>query len=128
MAEPPPDPAGPPKQPGDIADLVTRRIASAIVIAGAAIALAIYARPSPPRYQLVAGEGEVVRLDTRSGSMIACDGTGCTSVHRRGQDVGRRGERRLFEAPPAAQQPALPAPRQQPAQPQPQQQPSPPGG
>lgn len=85
----------------DIVENAARKIVTAIVIAGGLIALAIYFRPSPPRYQVAAGaDGRIVRIDSRSGSVIACDGERCYRVLRRGPELDR--------APPAAK--ALPAP------------------
>ncbi|MEA3012870.1 MAG: hypothetical protein QOD42_1415 [Sphingomonadales bacterium] len=92
----------------DIADGVVRKLVTAIVIAGGLIALAIYFRPSPPRYQAAVGDGRVVRVDTRSGSVIACEGGRCYRILRRGQE--------LDDPPPAK---ALPAPAARPAQPVP---------
>lgn len=92
----------------DIADGAVRKIVSAIVIAGGLIALAIYFSPSPPRYQTAVGDGRIVRVDTRTGTVISCEGGPCYRVLRRGQD--------LEEAPAAK---ALPAPAARPAQPAP---------
>ena len=92
----------------DIVDNAARKLVTAIVIAGGLIALALYFQPSPPRYQATAADGRIVRVDTRSGTVIACEGTRCYRVLRRGQD--------LDEAPAAR---ALPAPAARPAQPAP---------
>jgi hypothetical protein len=71
----------------DIVEIAARKIVTAIVIAGGLIALAIYFRPSPPRYQAAVGDGRIVRVDTRSGGMIACEGGHCYRVLRRGEDL-----------------------------------------
>jgi hypothetical protein len=95
-----------------IADMIenaARKLVTALVIAGGLIALAIYFRPSPPRYQAAVGDGRIVRVDSRTGSVIACDGERCYRVLRRGQE--------LDEPPPRAK--ALPAPAARPAQPAP---------
>jgi hypothetical protein len=93
----------------DIVENAARKLVTAIVIAGGLIALAIYFSPSPPpRYQAAAGDGRIVRVDTRTGTVIACEGTSCYRVLRRGQD--------LDKAPPAK---ALPAPAAREAQPAP---------
>lgn len=94
----------------DIVEIAARKLVTAIVIAGGLIALAIYFRPSPPRYQAAVGDGRVVRIDTRSGTVIACEGSRCYRVLRRGQE--------LDDAPPAKALPA-PAPAAQPARPVP---------
>jgi hypothetical protein len=70
---------------GEIADLAMRRVATAIVIAGGAIALAIYARPSPPRYQAFANGEGIVRVDTRNGTVIGCEKGRCMTLLRKGQ-------------------------------------------
>ena len=74
----------------DIVEIAARKIVTAIVIAGGLVALAIYFRPSPPRYQAAVGDGRIVRIDTRSGSVIACEGTRCYRILRRGQDLDDR--------------------------------------
>ena len=86
MAEPI-EPERPEREPTlpEIADLAMRRIATAIVVAGAAIALAIYARPAPARFQAFATEAGIVRIDTRNGKMIACEGGRCMTVLERHQ-------------------------------------------
>ena len=95
----------------DIVDGAVRRIATAISIAGLAVALAIYARPGPPRYQAFATERGIVRVDTREGMVIACEAAaaGCYVVRRRGQDFIPNPNRNRPAAP-APQQGALPDP------------------
>ena len=90
----------------EILELATRRIAGALVIAGAAIALAIYARPSPARYEAFATDQGIVRIDKSSGKMIACEGGRCMTVLERHQ--------RLAPNPNVIRKakPALPAPKQ----------------
>jgi hypothetical protein len=66
---------------GDLVDLVTRRIATGLVIAAAVIGIAVYARPSPGHYDaVVAPDGKVVRINTQSGNMLVCDGGVCQSL------------------------------------------------
>jgi len=82
---------------GDIAESISRKIVSAIVIAAAIIGLAIYARPAPPRYQAVAADGRLVRIDTRNGTMIACGPAGeCVLVLRHGQHIERAPNRKAL--------------------------------
>jgi hypothetical protein len=69
-------------------DSAVRRVATSIAIAGIAIALSIYARPGPPRYEAFATESGVVRVDTRSGTVIGCEGGQCVTLVRRGQRLG----------------------------------------
>lgn len=98
--------------PGEIAEGIMHKFVTAMVIAAALIALAIYARPSPPRYQAVIGDGKEVRIDTVSGTMIACEvGRRCYTLLRHGQSL-ESGPGPV--APPAAPQP-LPAPAARPA-------------
>jgi hypothetical protein len=95
----------------ELIDGAVRKIVTALVIAGGAIALAVYARPGPPRYQGFSAEGQIVRIDTRSGTVIACEGNQCMTVVRRGQRLRRSppGAAPKQDAQPA---PVLPAPAQ----------------
>lgn len=96
---------------GDLVEKITTRLTTTLVIAAGIVALAIYARPAPPRYQAVAVGDRVVRVDARTGAMIACDGAAqCVSLHKPGGRIER-----------AAKVPALPAPAAAPAAPAPAQ-------
>jgi hypothetical protein len=92
----------------EIVDLAMRRMAAALVIAGGVIALAIYARPGPARFDAFATPNGLVRIDTRNGKMIACEGGRCMTVLERHQ--------RLAPNPNVLKKPApvraLPAPKQ----------------
>jgi hypothetical protein len=101
----------------DIAENAVRKIVTSVVIAGGFVALAIYFQAAPPRYQAAVGDGRVVRIDTKTGTVIACDAQGCAIVLRRGQRLEERSN--LSRLPsqgtqnlqaPAVQAPALPAP------------------
>lgn len=94
----------------DIVEIAARKLVTAIVIAGGLIALAIYFRPSPPRYQAAVGDGRIVRIDTKSGSVIACEGTRCYRVLRRGQELDDPPPPPKALPAPVARQPAQPAP------------------
>ena len=103
----------------DIVDGAAKRMSTGLIIGGAAIALAIYARPGPPRYQAIPTDTGIVRVDTRGGTVLHCVENGCYRVVSRGQtlldgDERRKARTKAFgdEAPPAQ---ALPA---QPPQPQ----------
>ena len=103
----------------EMIDLASRRLVTGLVIAGAAIGLAIYARPGPPRYEAIAApDGRIIRIDTRSGTVLACEGRRCMTVVRRGQRLER-------ELPAPAQPRALPAPARAPALPAPAPAPAP---
>ncbi len=116
----------PPREPslGEVAEGAVHKFVTALVIAAALIALAIYSRPSPPRYQAVIGDGKVVRLDTRSGTMIACEAERCFRILKSGQILDRHPNRgavpkqepapRALPAPATAPAPA-PAPAAEPA-------------
>lgn len=95
----------------DALDSAVRRIVTAVVIGCGVIALGIYSRPGPPRYQVIAAEGQIVRIDTRSGTVIACEGRTCMTVVRRGQRLHRE---LPSMAPAPAPRAALPAPAQTP--------------
>lgn len=94
----------------ELVDMALRKIVTALVIAAAIIAIAIYARPAPPRYQAIAApDGRIIRVDTRSGTILACEGRTCMRVVQRGQHLER-------ELPAPAPAPAaLPAPAPAPA-------------
>jgi len=92
----------------ELADTALRKIVSGIVIGAALIALAIYARPGPPRYEAVVGNGEVYRIDTRSGTILSCIENRCSTVVRSGQSLVRRAPRDAL--PKQDDRPRLPAP------------------
>lgn len=111
----------------DMVDGAVRRISTAIAIAGALIAIGIYARPGPPSYQAFWTGSSIVRVNTRSGTILECVGRDCGIVVQRGQHLSRRPPEKA--APAAAPQPAqaqpapaaLPAPQSAPASPAPKQ-------
>jgi hypothetical protein len=97
---------------GEILDRGARRITTGLVIAGAFVGLGLYSQPGPQRYQAFETDSGIVRLNTKSGDLILCDGQKCTSVHRRGQKIDRT-RSRLLPAPAAPPAPAqAPAPAQ----------------
>ena len=91
----------------EIAEMAARRIPAAIVIAGAIIAVAIYAQPGPPRFQVAATSNGLLRIDTRKGTIISCEAGHCFIVLRHGQHL----EHAPKALPRPAAQPALPAPQ-----------------
>ena len=93
----------------DMVELIGKRLTTGLVLAAGIVGLAIYARPGPPRYQIVSDGAQVVRVDTRNGSMISCSPAGCVSLHRPGGKIERKGKL------PAAAVPAPSAPAQIPA-------------
>jgi hypothetical protein len=87
-----------------LAELVERlsgRFTTALVLAAAILGLAIYSRPAPPRYEAVVGDGKIVRIDRRNGTIIACGADGCATVLRSGQRLVRHTDRRPALKPPA---------------------------
>jgi hypothetical protein len=72
----------------ELAQKIARTIATAFIVAGAFIALAIYSRPAPQRYQAFAtDDGRIVRIDTKTGGMVGCEGGTCFTIRKRGQDL-----------------------------------------
>ena len=96
----------------EMVDSAVRRVATSIAIAGIAIALAIYARPGPNRYEAFGTEGGIVRVDTRSGTVIGCEGGQCVTLVRRGQRLGPNPNIIGDEDDDDEPRPALPAPQQ----------------
>lgn len=99
----------------DLIDGAVRKIVTAVVIAGGLIALGIYARPGPPRYQAFEADGRIVRVNTESGAIIACEEKACMLVVQRGQRLRRSLPAAKQEAQPT---PEIPAPGQEPQPPQ----------
>lgn len=95
-----------------------KRLATSLLIAGAAIAVAIYARPGPPRYQAFAApDGSIVRIDMRSGTVLSCQGRNCYRVVRRGQRLEDGAEPKALPAPAASGPAAVPPPTEAPVPP-----------
>ena len=120
---------GNPSEMRDLIDMLGRRISGAILFAGIAIGLGVYAGSGgsdveAQTYQSFAVDGEVFRLNTDSGTLIACSATApCRVVLQRGQDLAEDQNNTLFKsqagqlpAPAPAPQQALPAPAATPAQ------------
>lgn len=102
----------------DTLERVAGKLATGMVIASGILGLAIYWRPAPPRFQAVAApNGEILRIDTRKGSIISCAADNkCYLVLKSGQHLTSGGERKAIAAP-AAPQPALPQPAVAPPKP-----------
>ena len=93
----------------EVVDLGVRRVSTAIIAGGVAIAVGIYASStSPPRYQVISSPEGIVRIDTRKGSIIACKDGECMLVVKSGQHLKSRPEAKALPAPAAA--PPAPAP------------------
>lgn len=96
----------------EILDLAMRRMAAALLVAGGLIAVAIYARPGPPRYDAFATPAGIVRIDRSNGKMIACEDGRCMTVLERHQRLAPNPNVLRKEKPKPAPTPALPAPKQ----------------
>jgi hypothetical protein len=95
----------------EVVEKAGRQIGTALVVGAAFVALAIYARPGPPRYQAFTSGADVVRIDTRSGAMISCNGGQCYNIHKSGERIGKA----PLPAPAKPAAPALPSPAPVPA-------------
>jgi hypothetical protein len=108
----PEEPADPEMSLSETVDLATRRMSISVLAAGAMIGLGLYAaRPAPPRYDAFAFGSQIVRVDMKTGSIIACEGTEtCQLVLRHGQKLTRVHRTDALPRPPAAMPlPAAPA-------------------
>jgi hypothetical protein len=85
----------------ELVEVGIRRIMTSIVIAGGLIALAIYSKDEPPRYQVAADGGRVYRVNTRSGTVIGCEGKRCAILYERRQDFDDSLPERALPAPEA---------------------------
>jgi hypothetical protein len=102
-------------------DQLSRRLSGALVIAGGLIAFGIYSASGggseAPKYQAFAAGGEVFRVNTESGTIIACNSVRCTIILERGQDLAEGQGNSLFKRPAPPAQPAAQLPAPVPAQP-----------
>jgi hypothetical protein len=108
------DPSQEPSRPtmlGEAIDGAVGKITTGIVIAGAIVGLAVYARPGPPRFDAFAFGDQIVRVDGKTGTIIACEGRQtCQVILRKGQRVTRIKRTDALPAPaPATPLPAAPA-------------------
>ena len=89
-SRPPPEPDAPPPSLNELIESGIRSVTTGLVVAGAVIGLAIYARPGPPRFEAVVDGDRIVRIDTRKGTIIACEAEQtCQLILRRGQRLTR---------------------------------------
>ncbi len=107
----------------DTIDVAVRRVVTGMVLAGALVGAGIYLSESaePARYQVTTtNDGRVIRLNTDSGSLVACEGNDCWLLQRGSSGLRERDDE--DETP--KQEAAAPAPAQLPA-PQPEAAPAP---
>ena len=102
----------------ELVDSTVRRVSTSLVIAGGLIALGLYAggggtRIEAPTYQIAtSSDGQTVyRINTDSGSIVACRSNQCWLMQRGSADL----EDEPPAQPPAAQPAAPSAPAQLPA-------------
>lgn len=104
---------------GDLIESAVRKMVTAIVISGALIALGLYSQAGPARYQVIAADGRVFRINTQSGTVIGCEGDRCAIVLRRGQELedslGPPAAPKQLAPPPQAAPAPAPAPQSAPA-------------
>lgn len=99
-----------PETTGDLIERLSRRLTTALLVAAGIVGLAIYARPAPPRYQAFAAGGQIVRIDTRTGTIIGCEGQQtCVTILRRHQRLARKPKPEALPKPAATPAPAAPA-------------------
>ena len=94
----------------ELVEVGIRRIMTSIVIAGGLIALAIYSKDEPPRYQVSAADGRMYRINTRTGTVIGCEGKRCAVLLERGQDLDEALPERALPAPAPQARPAVAGP------------------
>ena len=102
----------------DMIERSIRQIAIAIAMAGALIALALYWRPGPSHYQVVTIGDQVVRLNTRSGTMVACNVQKCGFVIHESRGIDENSGHALLPPAQPASQPAPPQKAPAPTAPQ----------
>lgn len=95
---------------GEAIDGAVRKITTGIVIAGGLIGLGIYLHPEP-RFDAFAFGSRIVRVDGKTGTIIACEGgRTCQLVLRKGQRLERPKRTDALPGPEAATPlPAAPA-------------------
>lgn len=109
MTDPRSDPAEPQPSMSEAIEAGIRSVTTGVVIAGAIVGLAIYARPGPPRFEALVDGDRIVRIDTRKGTIISCEGQRtCELVLKSGQRLTRVKRTDSPAQPPALPKPAAP--------------------
>ena len=122
---PPPAPPAANEQTLGVLDMFGKRLMIGLALAGALPAIAIYARPQPKHFEAFVAGGEVIRVNTRTGTIVACNAERCMQVLERGQKLKKFSEGGLL-APQAPAAPALPSAKNAPAAPAARDAPTPP--
>jgi hypothetical protein len=100
----------------EVVDLGVRRVSTAIIVAGVAIAFGVYASStSPPRYQVTGTPESLLRADTRKGTVIACQEGRCWIVVQHGSHLVSAPKAKALPAPAPAPAPAQPPAKAAPA-------------
>jgi hypothetical protein len=95
---------------GEAIDGAVGKITTGIVIAGAIVGFAVYARPGPPRFDAFAFGDRIVRVDGKTGTIIACEGQQtCQIILRKGQRLTRIKRTDALPSPAPASPTPLPA-------------------
>jgi hypothetical protein len=107
----PSDPDPRDRKLGEAIDVAVGKITTGIVIAGAIVGLAVYARPGPPRFDAFAVGDKIVRVDMRKGTIISCEAQQtCQLVLQSGQRLQRIPRTKIeYKPAPATILPAAPA-------------------
>ncbi|HEX8239258.1 MAG TPA: hypothetical protein VF574_05900 [Allosphingosinicella sp.] len=96
---------------GEAIDGAVGKITTGIVIAGAIVGLAVYARPGPPRFDAFAVGEKIVRVDMRKGTIIACEGEQtCQLILKSGQRLTKVKRTDAPDTPQALPKPAAAIP------------------
>lgn len=105
------EPDQPPSSMSEVIEAGVRSVTTGLVIAGAIVGLAIYARPGPPRFEAVVDGDRIIRVDTRKGTIISCEGQQtCQLILRSGQKLTRVKRTDAPVLPKALPAPAAPTP------------------
>jgi hypothetical protein len=81
----------------DIADRASKRLTTAILVAGAMVGLAIYWKPAPTHFEAFAADGQVYRVNNKTGTVLGCSQAGCRTIVRRGQRLLDKPKAGMFE-------------------------------
>jgi hypothetical protein len=105
------DPAEPPATMSEAIEAGIRSVTTGLVIAGAIVGLAVWARPGPPRFEALVDGDRIIRIDTRKGTIISCEGEQtCQLILRSGQRLTRVKRTDAPAPPKALPRPAAPTP------------------
>lgn len=111
MTDPRSDPPETRSSMTDVVEAGIRSVTSGLVIAGAIVGLAIWARPGPPRFEAVVQGDRIIRVDTRKGTIISCEGQQtCQLILKSGQRLTKVKRTDAPDQPKALPKPTAPTP------------------